>query len=283
MMSLDDFVDGARKLIDTLETIIRGGACDLDVICLKIEQMIHWVSSDETSESSKLLSEAKRRELTTLAVKVNTKSRTLMSSTSNSINKLRTLAKVLSGWIVFQFNEPTVKAFQVIIPILNSALADVDKEDIKLICCQGVTRSWNILNDLHSISSHFSALQLHDLKVNVYESLAEESRLHILIRSDVAFERSRQALVKSIEIVTTLEIVYSVSLAEKIFSISSLVGSIPMMLDQAKHFYLLTMNVIQQIRNRSDYKELKSDTQIFINELKMRISLALAYIDMENG
>lgn len=283
MTSFEEFNDGVKKLIDTLETIIRGGTCDFDLVHAKIEQTIRWISSDEASEALKLTSDSKKKDLITLAVKMNTKARTLMPSTSNSIGKLRTLAKILSGLIVFHFHEPTVKAIQVIIPILSGSVTDLDKDDIKLICCQVVSRSWDALNDLQSASSSLSPVQLHDLKIHVFESLSEESRLRILLKRDETFQLSFLALTKAIEIANTLEVIYSISLTEKCFAVSSLLGNIPLMLDQAKRYYLLTMNIIQLIRNREDYKEVKPDALKFISEIRIRTSLALAYIDMESG
>lgn len=285
MSSLDSFELNVAKLLEFLEGIIRGGnmrgnTVDMDVSKSLANELLRHVSTIQDVDLKDVHGH-KKRDLAALAVKLNSKARALSSTSNASIIKLRNLAKAIAAWIVFQFHEPTVKSLQIVIPILGTVLFEIDIASIRQACCKGVFKAWEVLNQIESASTQISSLQMQDLKTFVFESLIEEARLLVETRSPESFQSSGSCIEKCIELAQTMNVCFTLTLAERILNFATAIAQSPVILDSSKHFFLSVLRILQS--RESEFRDQKENVLKDVEMMKARASLALAYISIENG
>lgn len=285
-MELDSFERETSKLIEYLEGIIRGGSIrgvnvDLDRVLNLAHDLLIIISDDDATKEGRNISDSKRKDLSSLAVKLNTKARALSTTANPDIIKLRNFTKAISAWIVFQFHEPSVKALQIVIPILGSVAHEIDRVSLKLMCCRAVSKAWDMMNRIPRLDSQVSSLQMQDLKTFVFESCLEEAKLSLEIKSSESFDASGRAVEKALELSQSMNVMFSVTLIERVLNFAITMANSAVILDLSKHFFLSVLRIIQS--REAEIRELKNETFQDVMMMKYRSLLALAYISTESG
>ena len=285
-----DFQQKSQKLLEYLDLVIRGnsklvkssGVNTLDIesiesLCISL---LDWISSEAAFAVSKAGDEEQKKIGETLAVKINGKGRNLASGTYTVV---KAYSKIISAWLIFLFAFHNGRAVQIVVSILGSNFKDLKIPKHKLRCCRGAIKAWEEGNLKLNVSRELSPANVQELKLTVFQTLIEEAKLIILLREEHAFESANRLLSQALEQSQTLPLIYVVNLADSSMKLGVAIANTPIMIEEAKSFFMLSLTTIDSIQSR-----LRLETGDKLNQIKeitegikVHSGLALSYIHME--
>lgn len=293
-MILEEFLFQLNRLLEFLESIIRGGnalktlktddgyAVDLEYINDYTHKMLDWLSSERVQDEIiiSVIPIATLDDLANIAVKLTTKARNL----STQYSKLKSKVKVIAAWIIFQFRKADSKAYSIIISVLGNTFKDLDDSEHAIRCCKCIINIWSRINEF---TGKFSVAILNEYKRIVVEAYTSMSKFYIETNEIQYILESKKSLVSA------LELSESCSANTLIYTIEMIVKNATLLCDkinfseECKAMFLIALNAIKMIKINCN-KDIKNDLMLpesinRIQNMQLHICLSLAYINMEEG